>query len=581
MDTEIINKIRESVNIVDVISKYVSLTPKGKNFFGVCPFHSDHSPSMSVSPEKQIYRCFSCGASGNVFTFVQDFEHVSFREALKIVGDIAGIPISGVNIKSKKKDVNKSLFDIYEISSKFYINNLNTNFGLKAKEYLHNRKIDDELIKTFDIGLSLKDRDVLTRLLVKKNFSEKDMIDSGLIVKSDYGYTDIYCNRIMFPLYDITGKIVGYSGRIYNGEDTSKYINTRETAIFKKGEILYNYHRAKEECRRTNTVIITEGFMDVIRCYSVGVKNVVAAMGTAFTKEHVMLIRRLARNVILMFDGDSAGAKATEACINLLLEYNITPKVIRLPENLDPDEYVLKYGEKRFLSIINNPINIMEFKLSYIKQDLDLNNSVDAASYVSGVINELKKIDDDILKEISLKKLSEETHLDIEFLRDRLDTDAPKVELKPQKKDEKKQSKYDKAQMYLIYYMLKSEEVIKMYDEKVTYMPNDLYRKLAYYISCFYKEYGYINIADIITYLSEYDGMVRVVGEIEGLSLKDDFTEKEIDDYIFTIKECSVKSEIARLQIDLKNEVDNLKKAEIGMKIFELKKMEQEERYYD
>ena len=581
MDTDVVNKVRESVDIVEVISKYVSLVPKGKNYFGVCPFHSDHSPSMSVSPEKQIYRCFSCGASGNVFTFIQDFEHVSFREALKIVGDIAGIPISGVSVKVHK-DVNKNLYDIYDISSKFYINNLNTSFGIKAKEYLHKRFINDELIKEFDIGLSLIDRDVLTRLLVKKNFSDKDMLDSGLIVKSDYGFSDIYCNRIMFPLYDINGRIVGYSGRIYNGEDTSKYINTRETAIFKKGELLYNYHRAKDECRRTNTVIITEGFMDVIRCYSVGVKNVVAAMGTAITKEHVMLIRRLARNVVLMFDGDSAGAKATEACINLLLEYNITPKVVRLPENLDPDEYILKYGEDSFLSVLNNPINIMDFKLNHLKDNKDLTSSVDTASYVNSVIEELKKIDDDILKEISLKKLSEETKLDIDFLRDKLDSsEEKKVILKPVIKDNKSLSKYDKAQMYLIYYMLKSGDVIRMYDDKVTYMPNDTYRRLAYYISCFYKEYGYINIADIITYLSDYDGMVRVVGDIEDLNLKDDFTVNEINDYIFTIKECSVKSEIARLQIDLKNEVDNLKKAEIGMKIFELKKMEQEERYYD
>jgi DNA primase len=324
---------------------------------------------------------------------------------------------------------------------------------MAAKEYLHNRSISDELIREFQIGLSLKEKDLLTRLLVKKGFSNKDMVDSGLIVKSDYGYSDIYSNRIMFPLYDVTGKIVGYSGRIYNGEDTSKYINTRETAIFKKGEILYNYHRAKESCRKKNVVIITEGFMDVIRCHSVGVTNVVAAMGTAFTKEHVMLIRKLARDVILCFDGDKAGAKATESCINLLLEYNITPKVVRLEENLDPDEYILKYGKSKFIEKINNPINIMDFKLSYLKNDKDLTSTVDMSSYVNSVIDELRKIDDDILREISLKKVSEESKLDIDFLRDKLDSTKEVKEIKKVVKKDGVIDRYDKAQMHLIYYI--------------------------------------------------------------------------------------------------------------------------------
>lgn len=578
VDNDIINNIRKSVDIVDVISKYVPLVARGKNYFGVCPFHDDHSPSMSVSKDKQIYKCFSCGATGNVFNFIQDYENVSFKEALKILADMAGISVSGLDIKSTKKDVNKSLYDIYELSSKLYINNLNTNYGVAAKEYLHNRGITDDLIREFEIGLSLKEKDLLTRLLVKKGFSNKDMVDSGLIVKSDYGYSDIYANRIMFPLYDVAGKIVGYSGRIYNGEDTSKYINTRETAIFKKGEILYNYHRAKESCRKKNVVIITEGFMDVIRCHSVGVTNVVAAMGTAFTKEHVMLIRKLARDVILCFDGDKAGAKATESCINLLLEYNITPKVVRLPEDLDPDEFILKYGKDKFIDMINNPINIMDFKLSYLKNDKDLTSSVDMSSYVNSVIDELKKIDDDILREISLKKISEESKLDIDFLRDKLDSAQVVKEVKPISNNVVS-DRYDKAQMNLIYYMLNNEEVVHMYDNQVTYMPNDLYRKLATYISCFYKENGYVNVSDLMTYLSNYEGMREAVSKVLDLNLKDDYTKSEINDYIFVIKDYNIKNEISRLEIELRGATSTEKKASIAQRMVELRKMEQERSY--
>ncbi len=580
MDSNYINDIRKKIDIVDVISKYVPLVSRGKNFFGVCPFHDDHSPSMSVSKDKQIYKCFSCGATGNVFNFVMDYENVSFPESLKILSEITGLSIDGIDIKNTKKQVNKSLYEIYDISSKLYINNLNTSYGKSAKEYLHNRGINDTLIREFGIGLSLHERDILTRLLVKKGFSNKDMVDSGLVVKNDYGYSDIYSNRIMFPLFDVNGRIVGYSGRIYNGENTSKYINTRETAIFKKGELLYNYHRAKESCRKKNVVIITEGFMDVIRCHSIGVTNVVAAMGTAFTKEHVMLIRKLARNVILCFDGDSAGAKATESCINLLLSYDIIPKVVRLPENLDPDEYILKYGKEKFIDRLDNPINIMDFKLSYLKSNKDLTSSVDMSNYVNSVINELSHIDDDILKEISLKKVSEESHLDIDFLRDRLNSVTEvKEDIVVNSKKDINVSKYDKAQMYLIYYMLNNEEVIHMYDKHVTFMPNDVYRKLATYISCFYKENRYVSVADLMTYLSNYDGMIKCVSEILSLDLKEEYTKDEIYDYIFTIKDYNIKNEISRLQVEQKNELDVSKKIEIAQKIINLRLMEQEKNY--
>ena len=579
MDNDLINTIRKSVDIVDVISKYVPLVARGKNYFGVCPFHDDHSPSMSVSKDKQIYKCFSCGATGNVFNFIEDYENVSFKEALKILADIAGISVSGIDVKSSNRDVNKSLYDIYEVSSKLYINNLNTNYGVSAKEYLHNRGITDDLIREFQIGLSLHDKDLLTRLLVKKGFSNNDMVMSGLIVKNDYGYSDIYSNRIMFPLYDVSGRIVGYSGRIYNKEDTSKYINTRETAIFKKGELLYNYHRAKESCRKKNTVIITEGFMDVIRCYSIGVTNVVAAMGTAFTREHVMLIRKLAHDVILCFDGDSAGEKATYSCINLLLEYNITPKVVRLPENLDPDEYIIKYGKDKFINMLSNPINIMDFKLSYFKNDKDMSSSVDMSSYVNSVISELRKIDDDILREISLKKLSEESKLDIDFLREKLDSITEVKEIKSVLKKNTDIDRYDKAQMYLIYYMLNNDDVVEEYDSKVNYMPNEKYRKLATYISCFYKENGHVCIADLMTYLSNYEGMREVVNEILSLNLKDEYTKSEINDYIFVIKDYNIRNEISRLQIEQRNVIDNVRKIEIAQRIIDLKLMEQERSY--
>jgi len=573
LTTEQINDIRSSVDIVDIVAKYIPLTQRGKNFFGVCPFHDDHSPSMSISQEKQIYTCFSCGATGNVFKFLMDYENISFIEAIKKIADISGIPLD-VEFKFNKPNVvNKNLFDIYDLSLKFYQNNLNTGEGLEAKKYLYQRDIDDNLIKEFQIGLAIKQRDLLTRLLLKKQFKEEDLLKSGLIIKNEYGLNDIYYNRIMFPLYDLNGKVVGYSGRVYNGTDPSKYINTKETEIFKKGELLYNYHRAKDECRNIGQVIIVEGFMDVIRAYSIGVKNVVATMGTAVTKNQALIIKRMAKEVILLFDGDSAGAKATMACATELEKIGIVPKIVRLEDNLDPDEYIIKYGKGRFLTKLKNPMNIMDFKLEYLKEKRNLNNSLDAAKYVNDVLEHLNSIDDDVLKEITLNKLSKDSSLDVDFLRGKLSKVEKNVNYQ-EKISEKKSvlSKYQKAEVFLINYMMKSSEVVKICIKKLSSLPTKCYRDLERLIVTYYNEFGYINEADFISYLMDKDECyMETVKQIRKMKIKDNFTLEEINDYIKVILDYNIESEYKRLS-KLMEETDDInKKAEIGQKMVELK----------
>lgn len=572
---ELINEIRMNADIVDVISSYIPLTKKGKNFFGVCPFHSDHSPSMSVSSEKQMYKCFSCGAAGNVYKFIMDYEHVGFMEALKMVSIKAGIDINVGNIKTDKPK-NKELYDIYNISQMFYQNNINTSNGHEAKEYLKKRQINDEIIKEFGIGLSLKNNSMLYNILKSKGYSNNNLIKSGLINQNEYGFNDVYYNRIMFPLYDITGNIVGYSGRIYNSDDTAKYVNTKETPIFKKGEILYNYHRAKNESRLKNQIIIVEGFMDVIRAYSVGIKNVVATMGTAITDVQALHMKRLAKDIILCFDGDKAGAKATSSCIEELIKIGVTPKIVRLEDNLDPDEYILKYGKDRFLLKLDNPINIMDFKLSYLKEDKDLNNNVEVANYLNKVLIEVSKIDDAILKNLTLKKVSTEYDIDYNVLSDKLnqlEEDKKSVNVKEleKKKPVQKLNKYIKAEQELLYYMLDNVEVVKMYEKKVTYMPTGRYRSLARDIDYFYKQYNYVSSADIMTMISDSEESLKTISEILNLDLKDSYTIEQIDDYINIIKEYTLKSETKRLKDLMRTEIDPLKKAEIAQKIVELR----------
>ena len=569
LTNEEINNIRSSVSIVDVISDYIPLTKKGKNYFGVCPFHDDHAPSMSVSETKQIYKCFSCGATGNVFNFIMDYEHVSFMEAVKMVAAKAGIDVVFDNYKEQPKK-NNDIYEIYELSNKLYQNNINTSSGTKALEYLKNRSIDEDVIKEFGIGLSLKKHDVLTNLLTKKGYTKEQQLKSGLVIENDYGFQDIYYDRIMFPLWDMFGKVVGFSGRRYDDVKEYKYINTKETDIFKKGEILYNYHRAKDEARRKNQVIIMEGFMDVIRAYTIGVKNVVATMGTAVTKENASNIKRMAKEVILCFDGDSAGSKATFACINELNKIGVIPKIVRLPNDLDPDDYIKKYGKEAFISMLDNPINVMDFKLRYLKEGKDLTSSIDMASYVNQIISELNNLDDDVLREITIKKISEEASLDEDFIRSHLEKKEVK-EIVTKKVETKKYNKYEKAEQNLLYYMLRDPEVIKLYNKKITYMPTMKYRFLAREISYFYKQFDYINIADLLSFLKDDPDMIKTIGEIDFLDLKEEHSKEEINDYINVIYEYNVNREIEKLKEQMKKETNPLVKAELGSKIMNLR----------
>ena len=566
LTSEKLNEIRNSVNIVDIISSYINLSPKGKNYFGVCPFHVDNNPSMSVSPDKQIYKCFSCGATGTVFKFIMDYENITFKEAVQKVADIGGIQIEIHQTKKRKE--NNTLYDIYNLSLKYYINNLNTPKGKEAKEYLKKRNINEDIVKEFQIGLSLTDNNILANILTKK-FKEKDILKTGLIGKSDYGYYDLFRDRIMFPLYDLKGKVIAYSGRIYNKKDNSKYFNTRETEIFKKGELLYNYHRAKDIARRKNQIIIMEGFMDVIRAHSVNIKNVIATMGTAVTSTQANLIKRMAKEIILCFDGDEAGAKATKSCAEELNKIGVTPKVVRLEENLDPDEYIQKYGKEAFQRKIDNPINIMDFELDYLKQGKNLESAEDTAEYINQIIKEINKIDDEILKEVTIKKIVDETKIDENIIRNHLDKKTKKI---PKKEIKQNLTKYEKAEKNLIYYMLNSEDVIREYDKNVTYMPDREYRLLAREISTFYKNYGQMNEADFIDYIEGDKELTQTIKKVNQNMLSENYTEEEIKDYIKAIKEYNIKDAIERMQEKMKKQTDPLKKAEIAQQIINLKK---------
>lgn len=566
INNDIINEIRNKSDIVNIISNYVPLTKRGKNYFGVCPFHDDHSPSMSVSPDKQIYTCFSCGATGNVFTFVSEYEHISFIEAVKLLGNKLGYNLT----IHEKVDTNSGDLKIYEIASKFYQNNLNSSLGKKAIEYLENRGLNRETIKKFGIGLSLS-KSNLTDLLINKGIKLDKLIELGL---SNTMSNDLFLNRIMFPLYDLSGNVVAFSGRIYNMKDSSKYINTKETSIFKKGNLLYNYHNAREHLKKNDYVIIMEGFMDVIRASTVGINNCVATMGTAFTKEQASIIRKMTDNVILCFDGDKAGEDATISAIKVLEGIGINPKIIRLEDDLDPDEYILKNGKDAFLSKIDKAINVIEYKLSLLKKDKNFNNLEDISEYIDNSIKELTKVNDDILVELTLKKFETEYKIDYEILKKKYETYNNKEEIKEIKVvsvNKKGLTIYEKAERSLIYYMLKSDEVLTLVEHNISYFPSMEIRYLSNEIIDFYHKYGKIDVADFISFMSSKEELLKVLYEIINMNMKDEYTNEEIEDYISVIKNYFKKSKISKLEKSLKEETDPLKQAQILSEIMAVK----------
>lgn len=561
----IFNEIREKIDIVDLIGEYVPLVQKGRNFFGVCPFHNDTNPSMSVSREKQIYKCFSCGASGNIFTFIRDYEHVDMKDVLNILAPRAGVVLENTNIERKVTKYDK-YYEIYNLANKFYQNNINTKDGLVAKEYLKSRQITDEVIKEFEIGLSLDSMDTLTKLLIKKGYDVLTLDKIGLSSNNH----DLFINRIMVPIQDMNGKTVAFSGRVYNKKSDHKYVNTKETDVFKKGTILYNYHRSKEIARRSKYVIVMEGYMDVFRAASVGIKNVVAIMGTALTNEQTSLLKKLSSNVYLCLDGDNPGQKAMLSIGEQLENNGLNVKIIGLTNNEDPDTYILKYGKEKFEELIENAISFSDFKIQSLKKGVNFSSDLELSNYVNSVIREASNINDEIRREIILKKLALETNLSYNTLEKRLNEYLEKRQPKDiiiKEIPKNKLSKYEKAVYGMIYAMLINYKYFKLFQENSLYFVDQKTRYLLMEIEYYYKKYGNIEIPDFYTYLIEKVELLELYNNIINYVDDNSITNEAVEDFMKVIKDYNLRLEINRLTELMRKETNDLEKSKIAEEI--------------
>ncbi len=409
--------IVDKADIVNIVSQYVKLEKRGNNYIGLCPFHDDKNPSMSVSPQKKVFKCFSCGTAGDVVSFVSKIKNISTSEAMKQVGETVGIKVS-LSQKDILKQKNMKYYNVLKEAATFYNFFLtNTVEGKEGIEYLNNRKISIEEIKRFNIGLA-GDNDILYKTLTSKEYLPLDMIEVGLIRGGDK-YHDVFRNRIIFPIKDLEGNVVGFSGRRFlsNSENESKYLNTNETILFKKGEILYNYSDCLQDIKINNNVYLFEGFMDVIAAIRSNVNNSVASMGTALTLNQISAINRLTKNVTLCYDSDGPGVAATIKAIYLMVNAGMNVNVAIIPNGKDADEYFFNNGgEKLHKCLVENVISSMEFLYNYEKKDINLSNYNDLEKFKNNIFKHLSLFKSNILIEKILKQLSIDLNVSVDNL---------------------------------------------------------------------------------------------------------------------------------------------------------------------
>ncbi len=568
INDEQILEIRQKADIVDVISEYISVSPHGKNHVSVCPFHDDHNPSMVISKEKQIFNCFTCHSGGNIFTFVMKYENVTFPEAVKIVASKVGVNLNVKSIGNNEKF--QKDYDIMDLSKKYYLNNINTKHGLEAKKYLNKRGITDDVINDFKIGLAVNEKDSLTNFLISQSYNVNELDKLGLTSKNGVDIYDTFRNRIVIPIDNISGNTVGFTGRIFNGEDTAKYMNTKETHIFKKSNILFNYYNAKNYIREEKKVIIVEGNMDAIKMHASGIKNVVAIMGTAMTNEHVEILRKLKYQIILMFDNDNAGYEATLKNGELLLSKGISAEVIRLSEAKDPDEYIEKFGIEALKENIDKPIKYLDFKIEAIKQNKDLNSAEELSKFVKEIIELLKYVDN-ITKNIIVDKICKEYGIDKKVLINEV---KPAEEVKYEVKEEvvKKKDNYKLIADIILYYIASDAKYLKIYKDDLNFFKEKEERNLASEINHFYEENKNGTFADFITYISKEEVLHKRILEIMSEYTNEELEHHKFIEYLEIMKGKIKKDEIKELKEKIKNELDINKKIKLMEKLTQLKK---------
>ena len=403
---EILNEVRENSDIVEVISQYVHLKRSGRNYFGLCPFHNEKSPSFSVSPDKQIFHCFGCGVGGNVFTFISKIEGIGFKEAIENLADRAGIvlPKSTNNEDSRKEELKSKVYKVNNFTADYYHKRLYKPESKAGQEYVKQRKLTNETLESYNLGFS-GNYDELYKILRKEGFNDEEILESGLVKKNEHGqYVDFYRDRFMIPILDVRNRVIAFGGRVLGNAKRFKYLNSPENIVYSKGKHLFGLNVAKRYDHKK--LLIVEGYMDAISLHQRGITNVVAALGTALTTNQGWLLRRNAEQVILGFDADGAGQNAIMRAMEVMQNMGCDMRVLQMTGAKDPDEFIIKYGSARFQKLMNEAISLLEFRVKVLEQNLDLEVASDKVKFLNEIAKLIAKIDNTIEQEIYIEKLS-------------------------------------------------------------------------------------------------------------------------------------------------------------------------------
>lgn len=415
---DVIEEVRMRNDIVDVISGYVKLQRKGSSYFGLCPFHNEKSPSFSVSPSKQMYYCFGCGAGGNIYTFIQEYENYTFPEAVKMLADRAGIALPEQEESAenrKKRDLRTAVLEVNKTAAKYYYYLLHTEQGAHAMNYLKARGLSDETIRKFGLGYAGQYSDSLSRYLKKQGISDTILRESGLVQLSEKsGMYDKFWNRVMFPIMNVNNKVIGFGGRVM-GDAKPKYLNSPETVIFDKSRNLYGLHAARTS--RKKNLLVCEGYMDVISMHQAGFTNAVASLGTALTSQHASIIRRYTQEVILTYDSDDAGVRAALRAIPILKEAGVTAKVLHMDPYKDPDEFIKALGPEEFQQRIDQAENSFMFEISILQRSYDMKDPEGKTKFFQETARKIAEFEMEIERENYIEAIAEKYHISFDGLR--------------------------------------------------------------------------------------------------------------------------------------------------------------------
>ena len=602
---EVIEEVRHRTNIVDIIGQYVQLKKSGKNYMGLCPF--------SVAEDKQIFHCFGCGKGGTVFNFLQEIEGISFPESVKRVADLEHLSVDfdwsepREVADTPENQQRRSLLQLHSKAAELYHHILvNTKIGEPALNYLLERGLTQELIETFQIGFAPQKRDFLSQVFKNEQLDETLFEPSGLFVQRDNGtFLDRFYQRIMFPINDPQGNVIAFSGRLlktadFPGDEMPKYLNSPETTLFNKRETLFNFDKARKEIRKENTVLLFEGFMDVIAAWQSGVKSGVASMGTSLTNEQIRRLERVAKEVVICYDGDNAGVQATNRAIQLLQENShFDLSIVSIPEKLDPDEYVRKYGAEAFQNLANHGREtVFSFKMNYHRLTRNMNNEKEQLDYVNELLRELTNVQSPLERDRYLNQIAQEFQLSVHSLEEQFN--QLKQEQRSVQRQERQQFYQDemmpppmeepvfeenhvqnklpltqvqKAERSLLFRLMNEQGVRQTVQQLPDFsFAHDEYQELYFLLESYATLHQSFDIADFINFLQDNQTKQLAI-EIAYQNLSEESSEREVADLLHVIALSSIAEAIEQKKIqqqEAKRVGNQQLEAELTMEIIQL-----------